>query len=842
MPPLKFNIDTYSFLYSALLERGHFETLLASVRKYLKPEIDSEFGSPDRSADVYLTYAIALFQIGNIHEALGALEKLGALIEDDSTNLERYFPYYFNDLGVIYHRLGRYNEYLELQIQALEYATEYGIPEVKLHSINNLYRFYRANDNWDQAEYYLQRGMEVAQEAPEEEYVDIVLSTAIYYRDYKRNYETASSYFEETLELAHKVGELDPIIRVKTEWASMLREQQKYDEASSIHSEIISIAKSADSRRSLLSAISRYTETRMDQDKTESIKSYLDTLNQEELSDYDFHLQLRVNNTLARAQKLDQELSAAREKMEPYIRESLGRVQNSSDYQTGRASLVPVKDDAFRLYASILYEDDAHETLLTFLDRLNNLSQADFHNHHLLKSEVLTEEELIYDKELTQMIDDLRSQMRNADEDERSELNEMLIKAENEKNQLRHKIHDQSAFEEVDIPAVQQSLGRDEMILNYRMIDNRMYIHAIYRDDIKSRIVEFSDLEIQEIEQTIENMHAGDTDLEFLYDLQSRIIEPEWLTDVSQVEVVPDHFLYYIPHEVFPVTQPEHPGAYGSTRYLIEDVIINYRHALNEWSQPDSRRSIAGWTNEIVAMGVTRSSDQESVLEPGKSLPALPFAEKEVNDIQSFYANQNSCRTLLNEDANYDNFVNTAHTGRVLHLATHGEVSPHDPLFSVIYLGGNDQSDQSHIFAYELFEMDLQNELVVLSSCESGAGTYVKGGGIAGLSRAFRFAGARSMATNLWPVRDETAARLSSSFHEHLKQGYSKDEALREAKLNYLNQRNSNPYWWGAMTLYGDPSPLYRSPASREVAISLLFLWMIALISIGFLKTRHNNG
>lgn len=839
LPPLLFNIDTYSFLYSALLERGYFETLLTSVRENLKTEIQSHFGSPDRNADLYLTYAIALMQVGNIQEALKALEDLGNLIEDDATNLERYYPFYFNDLGVVYHRLGRYNEYLDLQLQALDYAREFNNQEAKLHYLNNLYRFYRANDNWEQAEYYLDMGMEVAQEAPHEEYAEIVLATAVYYRDYKRNYTKATSYFEEALELAKESEELVSITHVKTDWAAMLREQQEYDAAADLHATVMELTEQAGSRRSWLDAVSRYTEIRMDQDHIDETSAYLDTLRQENISEYDFRFQLRINNTLARALKMENDLTAARDKMEPFISEALGRVQNSSDYQTGRASLPPVKENAFRLYASLLYEKAAHAPLLTFLDRLNNLSQADFHNHHLLKSEVLSEEELIYDQELTQMIDELRTRLRTADEDERAELNEMLLQAENEKNQLRHKIHDQAAFEEADISAVQRSLDRNEMILNYRMIDNRMYVHAIYQDEIRADVVDFEDVEILEIEQRIDQMHEGETDLKFLRELYTRLLDPEWFENVDHLEVVPDHFMYYIPHETLPVTEPQHSGAYGSTRYLIEDIVINYRHALNEWHKTGLRRNFPGWTNEIVAMGVTRTQDSESVLEPSKSLPALPFASKEINDIKTFYSRHQSCRLFLDEEANYDNFVSTAHSGRILHLATHGEVSPHDPLFSVIYLGGDQADEQSHIFAYELFEMNLQNELVVLSSCESGAGTYVKGGGIAGLSRAFRFAGARSMATNLWPVRDETAARLSADFHKHLQQGYSKDEALREAKLDYLNNRNSNPYWWAAMTLYGDPSPLYRTSSSRQVALSLLLLWMISLVAVGYLKSRN---
>lgn len=846
LPPIDYVLYTYILISYSFFERGLFEEIIELSRSYILPYTGPQmFGSLENYVELSLSFAMSLLRVGNINEAKSNLEDLEPILLDTNYGLQRYYSYFFNNLGVVYHRIGRFNDYLDLQLQAIEYARDFGETSAELHYLNNLYRFYRSNDNWDQAEYYLQQGVEIARQSSEEDHADILLSMAIYQRDYKHDYPQAESYFEDAHELALVSENLITITRVKTEWAVLLREQEKFEQAAELHREVMRLSEEADSHRSRIDATTRFAELHIDRQDMETAGDYVSKLREENLDEYDFRLQLRVINLFSRYRFRVGEKNEALEKLTPYVQEALERVQNSSDYQTGRASLIPVLEDSFRLYATILFEKEEHSRLLTFLDRLNNLSQADFHNHHLLKSQVLSEEELIYDNELTQIIEELRSRLRTAEGSERADLNEMLLKAENEKNRLRHKIHDQSAFNPVDIRRLQRSLSRDEMILNYSMIDNRMYIHAIYRDQIKGRVVEFDDLEVFEIEQFIDDLHNGNTDLEFLYQLKSRLIEPEWLQGIAHLEVVPDHFMYYIPHEILPVSAPAHPSAYGSSRYLIEELVIHYRHSLNERQQTPavSRSTGLGWSNEIIAMGVKRTHDQHSVLNPDASLPALPFAAREASEIRQLYNQHQSCRVFTNEAANYSNFVSKAGGSRILHLATHGEVSPHDPLFSVIYFGGNDEDEQSHVYAYELFEMNLQNELVVLSSCESGAGTYVKGGGIAGLSRAFRFAGARSMATNLWPVRDETAARLSTEFHRNLNKGYPKDKALQQAKLDYLNYRNSDPYWWGAMTIYGDPSPVYREPASRRVAFFLLLGWLLTVIIVGMYRsgTRFNQ-
>lgn len=840
VPHIDYILGSYSFLYNSLRNQGSYEELLRLIREELLSYIgENKFGSIRREFDIYLNYTLGLHRIGNITKAFDALNQIEHYVENEEITPHHYFAY-VNNRSVLYHELGRYSDYIDLQLEALEHARELGIDGAKVHSLNNIYRFYRSTEDWQQAEQYLVEAMNIVEEGPPEELADVNISMAIYQKDYVHDYAKAEEYFEKALSFANESGDFNTVIRAKTEWANFLIEQGQYQQASELHYEVLTDSEEAGSERSMLDAMAMYADVQLDLGNIAEARNFLNELEEYNLSEYDFRLQLRAVTTRARYHLKNNELKTAVAFFQPYIQETLDRVQNSSDYQTGRASLISVFEEAFRLYARVLSEKGAGSQLLSFLDRFNNLSQADFHNHHLLKSEMLSEDELIYDQELTQHIDQLRDQIRRADDsDERARLNEMLLEAENEKNRLRHKIHDQQQFESPDITRIRRSLGRDEMVLKYSMIANTMYVHAIYRDKIEGQVVEMEDTEIQEIESFIEAMKSGDTDLEFLYALQNKFIEPEWLVDIERVEVIPDHFMHYIPHEIIPVTEPSHKQAYGSTRYLIEDVTINYRHSLTELSQPgsDSRTG----NREILAMGVTRTKEGTSVLESGSTLPSLPFAAVEVNNIRQIYENHQSCRVFVDEEVNFSNFKAYAPQSQVMHLATHSEVSPHDPLFSVIYLGGDDPDNQSHIHAYELFEMNLQNELVVLSSCESGAGAYVRGGGIAGLNRAFRFAGAQSMAMNLWPVRDETAARLNTQFYRNLHEGNPKDKALREAKLYYLNNRNSDPFWWGAMMMYGDPSPLHEDTGSRTAALTLLIAWFASITVIMVMKMYRKS-
>ena len=76
------------------------------------------------------------------------------------------------------------------------------------------------------------------------------------------------------------------------------------------------------------------------------------------------------------------------------------------------------------------------------------------------------------------------------------------------------------------------------------------------------------------------------------------------------------------------------------------------------------------------------------------------------------------------------------------------------------------------------------------------------------MTRAFLYAGAESVVVSLWNVNDIATATLMKAFYKNLKQGLSKDEALRQAKLTLIRgqqQAWQHPYYWAAFVLVGDP-------------------------------------
>jgi len=140
--------------------------------------------------------------------------------------------------------------------------------------------------------------------------------------------------------------------------------------------------------------------------------------------------------------------------------------------------------------------------------------------------------------------------------------------------------------------------------------------------------------------------------------------------------------------------------------------------------------------------------------------------------------------------------------------------------------------NNSRLYVNELYNLELNADLVVLSACETGLGELKRGEGVISLARGFTYAGAKSTLTSLWSVNDAQTTKLMESFYTNLKDGMTKDKALRKAKLDYLNNENLNaPYFWAGFIPAGDMSAISSNTNywywALGILIALLLAWFL---------------
>jgi CHAT domain-containing protein len=219
----------------------------------------------------------------------------------------------------------------------------------------------------------------------------------------------------------------------------------------------------------------------------------------------------------------------------------------------------------------------------------------------------------------------------------------------------------------------------------------------------------------------------------------------------------------------------------------------------------------------------------------GAELLPLPHAEIEVSAIGRAMADS---RVHVGGRASEKAFKEEASEYRVLHLATHFLSDDRQPLYSKIVLSQEDDAQEDgYLQTYEIFNTQLNADLVVLSACNTGLGKLSRGEGLVGMSRAFLYAGVPSLVVSLWSVDDESTSILMESFYLHLSEGLSKKQALRRAKLDYLETARGNkrdPFYWAPFILVGDWSPVAGLRDSGR-SMTMWIAVVIALLVVGAL-------
>jgi CHAT domain-containing protein len=146
---------------------------------------------------------------------------------------------------------------------------------------------------------------------------------------------------------------------------------------------------------------------------------------------------------------------------------------------------------------------------------------------------------------------------------------------------------------------------------------------------------------------------------------------------------------------------------------------------------------------------------------------------------------------------------------RILHFATHGLLNSERPelsglVFSLIDRKG--KSQDGFLRLHEIYNLQLNADLVVLSACETGLGKEIKGEGLIGLTRGFMYSGAPRVIASLWNVDDLATAELMKLFYQRLlKDGMPAGAALRAAQLELSRQKRwASPYFWAGFVLHGE--------------------------------------
>ncbi len=132
----------------------------------------------------------------------------------------------------------------------------------------------------------------------------------------------------------------------------------------------------------------------------------------------------------------------------------------------------------------------------------------------------------------------------------------------------------------------------------------------------------------------------------------------------------------------------------------------------------------------------------------GDPILSLPFAEQEVYAIGWNFP---AINVLTGKKATRDWVVDNIDRFNIVHIASHGEFDPVNPLLSALKLASTNGTETMDVFqtgdlsAKDIFGLQVNADLVVLSACQTGLGKVSAGDDVVVLNRAFLYAGTHAV-------------------------------------------------------------------------------------------------
>jgi len=333
-------------------------------------------------------------------------------------------------------------------------------------------------------------------------------------------------------------------------------------------------------------------------------------------------------------------------------------------------------------------------------------------------------------------------------------------------------------------------------------------------------------------------------------ELRSRLV-PNDIPDGHRLCLLPDGPLNVLPFAALPAEKAALPLDYQSLRYLNGQVSLHYAYSARVWQEletatnPDYAYDVIAFAPEFKGEAPEEASVRAARLRAGEraleALSPLAFNTPEVDEVTALVRH---AKAYTGKSADRQAFLAELGNARILHLSTHGVVNLTDPELSFIAFSqlGDSLEYEEMLYYNDLSGLPVRAELAVLSACETSLGAYVPGETSLSLASAFTAAGAKSTLTSLWQVDDAATKDLMVRFYQELTEGADRGEALRRALLSHQQSDDyTHPYYWSAMTLYGDAGPLDLQAGAWYLGWPLYALLAFLLVGAGVFLSRRRR-
>ncbi|MFO7370671.1 MAG: CHAT domain-containing protein [Bacteroidales bacterium] len=393
------------------------------------------------------------------------------------------------------------------------------------------------------------------------------------------------------------------------------------------------------------------------------------------------------------------------------------------------------------------------------------------------------------------------------------------------------------------ISRAQQMLDEEQVMLEFQLLRTEIITFVIKKHDFHIHF-QFIDKDVPAKIFQLRNVISSNPMLasydssynsfveasSFLY---GKLIRPVYdQIKGKRLIIIPHNDLTLFPFEILIPGVPA-PGAgpgYKSLQYLIREFPVTYAFSANLLQDKQNKRKKSKGAGIFLPdySPYGNKSMQEQ-------LPELKGAASEAALIRKITHGRLFDGALANETS----FKSKAGRFRILHIAAHSFLDGRNPLLSYLVMSAPDDTvDDGKLHAFEIMQMKLNAQLVVLSGCNTGFGVLRKNEGLISLTRSFLYTGVRTVAYTLWPVADASGAKITGSMYEKLRQYNRLDDALRDSKLEFIENADpvtAHPFYWSGYVVAGKADQL----VIRKYPWLVISLTSLITLLTGFLLYKR---
>ncbi|NOQ27837.1 MAG: CHAT domain-containing protein [Bacteroidales bacterium] len=383
----------------------------------------------------------------------------------------------------------------------------------------------------------------------------------------------------------------------------------------------------------------------------------------------------------------------------------------------------------------------------------------------------------------------------------------------------------------VNIVELQQNLLDKEAVISYEITDSTLYTFLITKNDYNLSGAKIDSSLYFTLNTYTEFLHS-----DFFYnadifklsnDLYKFLIEPIIpFINGKNLLIIPNNDLSLISFESLAVKLYSKNDDLTKL-YLIKDFPIGYAYSATLYV--DSKQKKKKWNPKFLGFAPDYKNSRDE-------FDYLPSVSKNLRKISWITLGE----IFTKEKATEYKLKKHAKNYGIIHLYAHGSENLENPHLSKMYLSYRDDTiEDGYLHAYEVDELELNSELIVLASCFSGSGSISKGEGVLSIGRNFMNSGNKSIVMSLWLAYYEASLYELKEFYKYLVMGKRKDEAMRLAKLNYLESAkllDANPQYWSSIVVYGNQEPIYKGFFAKKIIGFCIIILLVLLTAFLFWK------